>query len=367
MSHGKFVRIVELSALLLAACAASPVHAQATPNPLQSFKDALNKVIKQAPGQAPAQAQPQAAPQPQAQAGLAQPSASATAPVAAATPVAASAPSGGTQTWTPPAETGAPVQSKGPLDPAKLPDIGGVHIGDNPEHAVTALKKIHTGAQITPIPQSPNMPSAGVTLSFGSYQPPPSWDNTSVTFTFDSGQQSVYSVYRDVRYEPNISKQNLVDALRQKYGKETAAAAESSLEAGNDTSIAKMWWLIDEQGHVQHPSRLDPVTHSPGGCREYAGGAEGVSTYRTTSTEYVAGRLPAANFCDSLIMLLAVFDRGSVGGTSRLDLVGDSRILLFDTALMRRSAVAMGDAQMGQARKQRQNDLKKANEARPNL
>jgi len=351
MPHRRLAKLVNLSPLLLAGCVASLAYAQ-TPSPFQSLKDALNKVVKQLPNQPPVQPGAQPAAQPS---------------VAAAIPIAAASSSGSAQAWAPPAETAAVPAFKGPLDPAKLPDIGGVHIGEGSEQAVAGLKKIHPGAQLTAIPQSANLPPAGVTLNFGNYQPPPSWDNTSVTFTFDSNQQTVYSVYRDVRYQPNISKQNLIDALRQKYGKETAAANESYAETNDDAAIMKMWWLIDEQGHVQHPSRFDPNTHSPSGCAETNGGADGVSMYRTKASDYVAGRLPAATYCDSLIMLLAVFDRGSSGGSSRLDLVSDSRILLSDAALIRRSIMAMGDAQMGKARQQQQNDLKKANEAKPNL
>jgi hypothetical protein len=205
MPHGRFATLVKFSPLLLASCVTSLAYAQ-TPNPFESLKDALNKVVKQLPSQ------PQAQPgvQPAAQPGAGQPSG------AAATLTAAVSSSGSAQVWTPPGETAAAVAFKGPLDPAKLPDIGGVHIGEGSEQAVAALKKIHPGAQLTAIPQSANLPSAGVTLNFGNYQPPPSWDNTSVNFTFDSNQQTVYSVYRDVRYEPNISKQNLIDALRHR-------------------------------------------------------------------------------------------------------------------------------------------------------
>jgi hypothetical protein len=356
MPHGRFAKLVNFPPLLLAGCVASLAYAQ-TPNPFQSLKDALNKVVKPLPNQP--QAQPGA--QPAAQPAATQPAG------AAATPIAAASSSGSVQAWTPPAETAAVPAFKGPLDPAKLPDIGGVHIGEGSERAVAALKKIHPGAQLTAIPQSANLPSAGVTLNFGNYQPPPSWDNTSVNFTFDSNQQTVYSVYRDVRYQPNISRQNLIDALRQKYGKETAAANESGMETNDDAVITKMWWLSDEQGHVQHPSRWDPNTHSPSGCAGANGGADGVGNYRTEASEYVAGRLPAAKYCDSLITLYAELDRGSSGGSSRLDLVSDSRILLTDAALIRRSIVAMGDAQMGKARQQQQNDIKKANEAKPNL
>jgi hypothetical protein len=45
-----------------------------------------------------------------------------------------------------------------------------------------------------------------------------------------------------VRYEPNINKQHLIDALRQKYGKEIAAVDESYLEAKSDAVLMTMWW-----------------------------------------------------------------------------------------------------------------------------
>jgi hypothetical protein len=93
-------------------------------------------------------------------------------------------------TWTPPTETAAVAAIKGPLDPAKLPDIGGVHIGEGSEQAVAALKKIHPGAQLTAILQSANMPSAGVTLNFGNYQPPPSWDNKQLQQDLNKANQA---------------------------------------------------------------------------------------------------------------------------------------------------------------------------------
>jgi hypothetical protein len=166
-----------------------------------------------------------------------------------------------------------------------------------------------------------------------------------------------------VRYEPNISKQNLIDALREKYGKETAAADESYLQAKDDAHIMKMWWLSDEQGHLQQQSRWDPNSHSPSGCAAANGGADGVSSYRNAASDYVAGRLAAAKYCDSMITLYVEFDRGA----GRLDLVGDARTLLNDPALMRRSAVAIGDAQMAKARQQQQDELKKANAAKPTI
>src|SRR5580692_6925692 len=132
MPHGRIARLVSLSPLLLASCAASLVYAQ-TPNPFQSLKDAVNKVVKQLPNQP----QTQPGTQPDVQSG------STPSSRPAASPTAAVAPSGSAQVWTPPGETAAAVPFKGPLDAAKLPDIGGVHIGESSEQAVTALKKIH--------------------------------------------------------------------------------------------------------------------------------------------------------------------------------------------------------------------------------
>jgi hypothetical protein len=40
----------------------------------------------------------------------------------------------------------------------------------------------------------------------------------------------------------NINKQHLIDARRQKYGKETTAVDESYLEAKSDAVLMTMWW-----------------------------------------------------------------------------------------------------------------------------
>jgi hypothetical protein len=45
----------------------------------------------------------------------------------------------------------------------------------------------------------------------------------------------------------------------------------------------------------------------------------------------------------------------------------DTRAVLLDRALLRRSAIAIGSAQKAQAQKQRQNEQNQANQAKPNL
>jgi hypothetical protein len=111
------------SALLIGSLLASFTFAQSQ-NPFQRLPNALNKAAQslKTPAQTPDQpSQPQSQPQSQ----TAQPQSSSSSPDAP-TQLA----SGGTAApWTPPADTSA--APAGPLDPAKLPDVGGVHIGES--------------------------------------------------------------------------------------------------------------------------------------------------------------------------------------------------------------------------------------------
>jgi hypothetical protein len=74
--------------------------------------------------------------------------------------------------------------------------------------------------------------------------------------------------------------------------------------------------------------------------------------------------LAAATFCDSLIVLHMIID-GYEGNSTNL--VKDTRTVLLDKALLRRSAIAVANAQKAQGQKQRQDEQNKANQAKPNL
>jgi hypothetical protein len=76
-------------------------------------------------------------------------------------------------------------------------------------------------------------------------------------------------------------------------------------------------------------------------------------------TEYVNNRLAPATFCDSVIVLHVDLDGDRV--------VGVTRTSMIDTALQRRAVKATGDAAKAQAQKKQQDDLQKAQSAKPSL
>lgn len=359
------VRKLELLAVvpILAACFAAPARAQFQ-NPIQAAKDAWNKAKQQSAPQPAAAPSPAPAPAPAPASTSTQPEA-AQPGSAAATSATSADPQGAAAPWTPPSDTstGMVAAPSGPLDPSKLPDVAGIHIGATSTEITPILQKLHAGAPSAtagpPLQTQANgkyLPS-GVLLS-ASLAPSPSLasDNFQMEYTFEPNKpQTVYFMWRGFNYgEHPIAKQVIVDALRQKYGKETQATSNSSL------GITAMVWLFDEQGHVVYTPPNAPATNgTPFGCQgDYASG-DGLNLYLNMMRNDVNNQLPAATYCDSLIVLHVALD-----GVSE---VGVTRTVLLDSALLRRSAIALGEGQKAEAAKQNQIDLQKANQAKPSL
>lgn len=342
-------------------CLMAP-YARAQQNPFESLKDALNKAKQQlqqttattsatgtsaqTPGAAPA------APSPAAGVPVTPAPSNTTTPTAAVS----------TGVFVPPSDD--PTKPTGPLNPAKLLDIGGIHIGMPIATTVPILQKIHPEAKLTPDTAVNGEPMAAYRISLYTPHPPPS-DDIWVNYTFDT--LDVYSVSRAVGYLPQVNKSTLVEALRKKYGPETAAMS-GNYAPKNDSEIDKMWWLSDEQGNVIHPANISNMTYTPYGCTVRAGfGYDVVTNYRSAFRDLQGGKLAAATFCDSVIILYIEVSNGSSGGHNDPTLVSNTRSMLFDSALFRRSTIAWAHRQASQAQQQQQQALQKANQAKPNL
>jgi len=324
---------------------------QAQQNPFQSLTDVINKAkqqLQQKTGTTPANGTP-AAP--------ANPAPSAPAPSAPpSSPTTAAPASAGDNVFVPPAEQAS--KPAGPLDPAKLMDIAGIHIGMPIAQTVPILEKIHPGTKVQPDTRSRDEPMAAYSVSLYVYHPPPS-DNIWVNYTFDTLE--VYSVSRSVGYLPQIAKSVLLEALRKKYGPETAALSFSA-PPKTDNDITKMWWLSDEQGNIIHPANMSKYTYTPYGCAPKGFGYDVVTSYRTAFRDVQNGKLPAETFCDSTIIFYVEIENGSDSS-----LVGNTRSFLFDSALFRRSTIAWAHHLDTQAQEQQQKALQNANQAKPNL
>jgi hypothetical protein len=286
-------------------------------------------------------------------------------PAAAAGPAAAPAaqPAAGadqgaaTAPWSP-GDSAAPQSAPkaataftGTLDPAKLPDVVGIHMGMPIDEALAVLKKLHGG--------NVNLTSAGNPINYTrvNYQlnvNPPAGDSFQVDYTFPPGVQRVADVSHTSQYYPPVSHANMLEGLRAKYGKETLAiAGPAPAKPGEDARITQMYWLFDENGKAIAPG---PVTNmAPYGCTQEHSGVG----YATMVNQYMHNGLPTPTFCDSLIILNVAF--------SNAETVALSMTTIIDNGLLLRSVKTTGDYQAELAKKQHEQQLKQANQAKPTL
>jgi len=331
MLHRRIARLVAFALLLLAGGVASQAYAQ-TPNPFQSLKDAVSKAVKQLPNQPPTQTG-------------ATPTGQLSAPPPAAPPMMAASSSGAAQPWTPPTESAAVPEFKGPVDPAKLPDIVGVHVGTPKEDVAALIHKTFPDVAVQPIGRIEQ--GFGVWIVMSAKMP------ASEKIYFENvlppAKGQVYFINRYSTFAEPMSQKNYLDAARKKYGPETA------VRVGN--GFRTLWWLSDEQGHPVKPAEAKGEFQGPYGCDVNVN--TGGSGFSSVVSQYVNNQLPATSFCDSLVILYVQIPE--------TELISAATSVLLDRAMLRREAVNDGKAQQA-AQQRKNNDLQqKANQAKPNL
>ena len=254
---------------------------------------------------------------------------------------AAAAPSqGGSAPWTPPSDSPSAAPA-GPLEPAKLPDVVGIHMGMLRQDVPGILLKLHPGNPI-----QPEGPDTVAGLSFSAQLPGQSaGDNIHVEFTLLPDKQRVYFIERYIRYGQAMTYDNFLAAERQKYGQEIFT------DIGGDTK----YWLFDEQGHPLPPDK-NAQQQSPYGCDPDQ--ASGRMLFLNQVRSYTNGGLPPATFCDSVIVLMVQAGPGPVQSI---------HTFLEDRALLRREVAVSGEAAKVEGQKKQQQQLKDANQAKPNL
>jgi hypothetical protein len=161
-------------------------------------------------------------------------------------------PPGSAPAWTPPADTAnaAPVV----LDPAKLPDVVGVHLGMAPAEAIAIMRKAYPAnfrVLVQPGSGPDGKPVAG-TFDFFNISDPSTAESplAFISFTAPPEKQVVWRVVRDSR-RINVNRETLLATVREKYGKETVSLVSSGMGSKattDDTQIADMFWLFDEHG-----------------------------------------------------------------------------------------------------------------------
>ncbi len=159
-----------------------------------------------------------------------------------------------------------------PVDPARMPQINGIHLGTPLAQATAALHQLYAGpgarvdalngqtmgAQHQAWPQSVRATSD----SIGS-------EEADVDVTYPPGAPVVWHMSRIAR-QPNVAHEVLVAALRAKYGRETVALhGGSDAAVTEDRRIMEMYWLYDERGTLLTQAKV--VQHSPFGCASIVG------------------------------------------------------------------------------------------------
>jgi hypothetical protein len=227
--------------LLVSAVLAVPLAGQFQ-NPITAAKEAYKKAKEQQQQQQQRQQQQQQQQQqPAQQTPAAQPAAASVAASPAVPATEAAAP------WTPPAETAAAAPIK--LDPLKLPDVVGVHLGMTVAQALAITHKqypsdIYSRFPVTwwPADQKPEEGSTVLSSAPGNEA------DVHLSFTAPPDLQLVWRLTR-FTYRMNINHATLIAALRAKYGKETVATVENNGQIVTDDKLmSNLYWLYNESG-----------------------------------------------------------------------------------------------------------------------
>ena len=170
--------------------------------------------------------------------------------------------------------------------------------------------------------------------------------------------QVVWHMARDL-VQANIAHNVLVAGLRQKYGKETYAVSTPGRPVTDDSQIQQMWWVFDEQGHLAPQAQI--VSGVPFGCQgAYTNNNTGVSF------NYYRSFMAGAN-ADSMPPACASSYVGVLATMSNQPILTDVNVDIVDLPLLNRSAAATNAWVKGQADKAQQEQLQRANQAKPTL
>jgi len=270
---------------------------------------------------------------------------------------AAPQPQSSSALYTPPPS--APVVFTGPLDPSKLPDISGLHLGITLAEAKAALQKLYPSARIDALngggigPQ--NIPAVSLFRVQG--------DNTGhneagVDFTAPPNPQVVWHMARNTP-QPHVAHNVLVAALRQKYGKETFATANTGVVTTDDSSILQMWWVFDERGQPVSGAKM--ISGTPFGC------GSGSFTNTTSGTPYDYYRTMMADNTGGLSTFCASSYVGVLATMTNQQIVDNLTTDIVDLPLLVRSAKATNALSKAEFDKARQQDMQKSNQVKPAL
>jgi hypothetical protein len=197
---------------------------------------------------------------------------SGSAPTPAAPVLAAFFPSG-PDVFVPPSADGPPPAAV-PIDPARLPQLYGIHLGEPLADAAATLRKLYSGkgARVDALNgQTMGAQHQAWTQTLRAASDSIGSEEEDVDVTYPPNNPVVWHVSR-IAHQPNVAHDVLVVALREKFGKETVALHGGSDEPVTvDRRIMEMYWVYDEQGRLMSQTKV--LQHSPFNCAHYGGGA----------------------------------------------------------------------------------------------
>ena len=261
------------------------------------------------------------------------------------------------QAWTPPQDNNN--QAAGDLlklpEVAKMPDVVGVRLGMSPVEALQTLHKQYPTdryqeMKVTwwPSAQKPD-------YGFNILSPDPSGTpDAYISFTAPPSRQVVWRLVRYTR-KVNVNRATLLAALRQKYGKESLAAAEGGLLVGDDASIGQLVWLFDEHGG-RAPA---PAPQAFGGGTAMACASMNGSYQPIMPRNDEEAHTYFRDVCTSFVVL-----RISIGST---EIVTNTITEFFDAPLAVRTAHASEMWQRNAAERARQEELERSKKVKPSL
>lgn len=243
------------------------------------------------------------------------------------------------------------------IDPSKLPDIEGVHLGMSEPQAMSVMTSLFPGASLTPHPSKfTNARDKPWITRIEGLVPQtcnsPCSDQLVVILSLPPNQQQVVSLQRGILFlhgkEPTLDA--MLSSLRQKYGQEVAP-----------TKPPRMGWLFDEQGRPLTPSK----TYLPDcACQMVETSAGGLDMKDPASLGGVLGTPPItakdiaalmAQPCRSHVYIRAEMETYPVQGVS---VVSQLHIYMSENDLDTRDAIASQQYLDGIAAAQKQQQIK---------
>ena len=317
-------------------------------NPLKGIKDAYNKARQDAQQKQQPQQQQRPAPSqaPQADAGKNS--------------------AGTAEPWKPPADNSNAARVA--LDPSKMPDIVGVHLGMAPEEAMPLMRKQYpANYRVLVMPANSPLDGQPIKGAYDNFQisDPATAESplAFVSFTAPPEKQVVWHVARASR-RIHTNRQTLLAALREKYGKETAALVTTGMGGGkttDDSQIADMFWLFDEGGgRVPFPPDTAFPNRSIWGClgSTFAGSpALARADAGGPTDDEELGRVNYPGWCASFVGIHVAIDAGPV--------VESAFTEILDVPLAMRTAHASVVAKRAAIEKARRDDLEKSKQNKP--